>query len=288
MRPTPIVQPPGGCSTTAGAPSPPRWSGAQAGLRCSPSRSATRSLATSSAYTASAVCSGRCPHWLERFTRPMRTCWSRTATSRRPNTFASTDSTSRPSTCSWRRRTSCAPISAISRWLPATSRSSRRELGLAAGVHGEAAQAASLGWQLQLVDEAGCAGATVFSWTDEWGVAGSTASRAGISGSRRPIGHRSRPPKWSGSGHGRSIVDVRQTWPLVSVVVCAYNEEATIEQCLASLEASTYPALEVIVCDDGSTDRTLRAGPALPVPRPRATARRSQRGPQRRARRRPR
>ena len=46
------------------------------------------------------------------------------------------------------------------------------ELGLASEVHGELEQARSLAWQLRAVEEAGCAGATVFAWTDEWAVAG--------------------------------------------------------------------------------------------------------------------
>lgn len=44
--------------------------------------------------------------------------------------------------------------------------------------------------------------------------------------------------------------------PLVSVVVPARNEERNIERCLASIVASTWPALEVIVVDDHSTDAT--------------------------------
>ena len=46
------------------------------------------------------------------------------------------------------------------------------ELGLPSLVHGEDTQASSLESQLRVVDETGCAGATVFSWTDDWGVAG--------------------------------------------------------------------------------------------------------------------
>ncbi|MFQ5665353.1 MAG: glycosyltransferase [Candidatus Binatia bacterium] len=43
----------------------------------------------------------------------------------------------------------------------------------------------------------------------------------------------------------------------VSVVICAYNAERTIDACLASLRALRHPDYEVIVVNDGSTDRTL-------------------------------
>ena len=46
------------------------------------------------------------------------------------------------------------------------------ELGLASELHGVEAQALTLEWQLRILDECGVAGATVFSWTDEWAVAG--------------------------------------------------------------------------------------------------------------------
>lgn len=46
--------------------------------------------------------------------------------------------------------------------------------------------------------------------------------------------------------------------PLVSVIVPARNEERNIERCLTSILASTWPALEVIVVDDHSTDDTAR------------------------------
>ena len=44
--------------------------------------------------------------------------------------------------------------------------------------------------------------------------------------------------------------------PLVSLLVPARNEEATIGRCLRSLLAQDYPNLEVVVLDDGSTDAT--------------------------------
>jgi glycosyltransferase involved in cell wall biosynthesis len=44
--------------------------------------------------------------------------------------------------------------------------------------------------------------------------------------------------------------------PDVSVLVPAYNEERVIAQCLDSLVAQSLSALEIIVVDDGSTDRT--------------------------------
>lgn len=43
---------------------------------------------------------------------------------------------------------------------------------------------------------------------------------------------------------------------LVSMIVPAYNCQQTIEQCVESLIAQTYPNCEIIVIDDGSTDDT--------------------------------
>jgi len=46
------------------------------------------------------------------------------------------------------------------------------ELGLASDIHGVEAQMDALAWQLRIIEETGCAGATVFSWTDDWAVGG--------------------------------------------------------------------------------------------------------------------
>src|SRR5947208_1904062 len=44
--------------------------------------------------------------------------------------------------------------------------------------------------------------------------------------------------------------------PLVSIVITAYNAEETIAYTLESAIAQTWPRKEIIVVDDGSTDRT--------------------------------
>ena len=130
------------------------------------------------------------------------------------------------------------------------------ELGLASEVHGEREQARALEAQLRVVDESGCSGATVFSWTDEWSVAGQPVAGWGFGLTRSD--REAKPAldvvrAWA----VRDVRDLRPTWPPLSVVVCAYNEDRLLDECLASLDRLDYPDLDVVVCDDGSTDRTL-------------------------------
>lgn len=44
--------------------------------------------------------------------------------------------------------------------------------------------------------------------------------------------------------------------PKVSVIVAAYNIENFIEKCLESIQSQTYKNIEIIIVDDGSTDKT--------------------------------
>ncbi len=44
---------------------------------------------------------------------------------------------------------------------------------------------------------------------------------------------------------------------MVSIIIPAFNEEKTIVDCLESLSKQTYPSYEIIVVDDGSTDKTF-------------------------------
>lgn len=45
--------------------------------------------------------------------------------------------------------------------------------------------------------------------------------------------------------------------PLVSVVIPTYQHAKTVAACIKSVQAQTYPSLEIIVVNDGSTDHTM-------------------------------
>jgi O-antigen biosynthesis protein len=137
------------------------------------------------------------------------------------------------------------------------------EVGLAAGLHGEAAQAASLDWQLREIDDAGAAGATVFSWTDDWVVAGAGVGEWGFGltdAERRPKPALDVVASWA----ARDVRGQRERWPRVTAVVCVRNGEPYVGDCLASLARLDYPDLEVIVCDDGSDDDTVAIASGFP------------------------
>ena len=55
--------------------------------------------------------------------------------------------------------------------------------------------------------------------------------------------------------------------PMVSIVITAYNAERFIGACIKAALAQTYPNFEVLVVDDGSTDRTAQISRSVSDPR---------------------
>ena len=52
---------------------------------------------------------------------------------------------------------------------------------------------------------------------------------------------------------------------MISVIIPAYNIEDCIERCIRSVCAQTYRDLEIIVVDDGSSDRTADIAEELAI-----------------------
>ena len=48
--------------------------------------------------------------------------------------------------------------------------------------------------------------------------------------------------------------------PLISVIVPVYNIIPYLPRCVESLQKQTYPELEILLIDDGSTDDTPATG----------------------------
>ncbi len=130
------------------------------------------------------------------------------------------------------------------------------EFGIDSMRNGADEQADILSWQVRAAFAAGVAGTFVFAWTDEWFTGGHLIEDWAFG-----LVDRDRRPKPAFHAVARRYNGVLPPpltrYPRVSVVVCAYNAERTMEACLASLEKLDYPDYEVIVVNDGSTDRTL-------------------------------
>jgi GT2 family glycosyltransferase/sugar lactone lactonase YvrE len=105
--------------------------------------------------------------------------------------------------------------------------------------------------------EVGAAGAVAFSWTDDWWRGGYQVDDWAFG-----LVDRARFPKPAAATVAAAFEvapfppEVRQEWPRVSVVVCAYNAADTVDECLAALERQNYPDFEIILVNDGSRDQT--------------------------------
>ena len=129
------------------------------------------------------------------------------------------------------------------------------ELGLDSVRNGTEAQAEALTWQIDLSFRGGCAGAFVFSWTDEWYRGGADVEDWGFG-----LTDQERRPKPALAAARKAFAMApmapRTDWPLVSIIVCCHNGERFLPECFDGIKALEYPNYEVVVVNDGSTDAT--------------------------------
>jgi GT2 family glycosyltransferase len=127
------------------------------------------------------------------------------------------------------------------------------EIGLDSRRNGQEQQASTLEWQLQASAGAGCAGAFVFAWTDQWHRGGYEILDWDFG-----IVTREREPKLALRTVSRAFSHPQPqtgvTSPSFSVVVCTYNGSASLRECLRGVLALRYPHYEVIVVCDGCSD----------------------------------
>jgi GT2 family glycosyltransferase len=133
------------------------------------------------------------------------------------------------------------------------------EIGLDSRTHGEDAQARVLDWQLRTAFAAGCAGAFVFGWTDEWHTGGADVHEWAFG-----LTTRARRPKPAlaavREAFGHVPFPAELDWPRISVIVCSRNGERTLRDCAEAVMRLDYPDFEEILVDDGSTDATAAIG----------------------------
>jgi GT2 family glycosyltransferase len=133
------------------------------------------------------------------------------------------------------------------------------EIGIDAIREGRDNQAKTLSWQVRAGFETGIAGTVIFSWTDDWHA---FSGPEGFQVENWAFGlvdrqRQRKPAFWAVKNcYDGSLLPPLPAYPKVSVIVCAYNAERTMDPCLASLEKLNYPNYEVIVVNDGSTDNT--------------------------------
>jgi glycosyltransferase involved in cell wall biosynthesis len=133
------------------------------------------------------------------------------------------------------------------------------EIGIDSISEGEKAKCEMLEWQIESAYRAGLAGAVVYSFTDDWHKDGKNIVdwNFGLTTCERK-------PKDSFAIVKKQFAAAPYfplpRTPRVSVVVACYNGGRTLQPCLDSLTNLNYPAYEVILVDDGSTDITSQVG----------------------------
>jgi len=128
---------------------------------------------------------------------------------------------------------------------------------------GEQEQARIVEDTAQAVAQLGLAGAVAFAFTDEWHTDGYDIQDwcfGLVDSDRKP------KPAFQALQHvfRASYPPLLEPTPRASVVICAYNAEATLHSCLESLRKLRYPNYEVLVINDGSTDGTQAIAELFP------------------------
>jgi O-antigen biosynthesis protein len=129
------------------------------------------------------------------------------------------------------------------------------ETGIDTIREGEETQREILSWQIETTFRSGLAGIILYSFTDDW-------FRGGVQITDWAFGLTTldRRPK-PAFAEVQEHFAIAPHYPLphapkVSVVIANYNGERTLDLCLKSLQSLNYPHYEVILVDDGSTDRS--------------------------------
>jgi O-antigen biosynthesis protein len=140
------------------------------------------------------------------------------------------------------------------------------EFGIDSLREGEERKCEMLGWQIEGAFRRGLAGAVVFSYTDDWWRGG-----VQVEDWKMGLTTREREPKKSFEVV-RKLFAIAPYFPLaryprISVIVACYNGERTLEACLKSLGRLNYPDYEVLLVDDGSTDKTAQIATRHPLVR---------------------
>lgn len=138
------------------------------------------------------------------------------------------------------------------------------EFGIDSIREGEDLKCELLSWQIELGFRGGLAGAVIYSFTDDWFKDGRAITDWAFG-----LTTLDRTPKRSFYVVQRSFYLAPyyplSEYPRVSVVVASYNGDRTLEACLKSLQHLNYPSYEVILVDDGSTDRTHEICKRFPI-----------------------
>lgn len=137
------------------------------------------------------------------------------------------------------------------------------EIGLDSLRNGAEKQAAVLTWQLESVFGKGCAGAFLFAWTDEWWRGGYAIEDWDFG-----LVDRQRAPKPALAAVQSAMQHLPcrlRDYPFITVAVCSFNGSATIRQTMKAVQQLDYPAYEVVVVNDGSTDNLAEIVSRYPV-----------------------